>query len=228
MKIAVVLPAYNEERSIGRVIDGVRHSFSRTLPNHSLEIIVVNDCSTDKTSAVALKKKVTLVNHSENTGYGGALITGFNSAKNSDIIVTLDSDGQHDPEELAMLLVPIFDKKADIVIGSRFLDGSTSFPLYRKLGILGFTALTNLLFGLNVTDCQSGLRAYRSSVVRSLHLKDTTMGISLEILAKVARRNYRVVEVRSRCDYSRARHSTGPISHGACLLKSLFVHYLEK
>lgn len=224
MKVAIVLPAYNEENNISRVIDGIK----RTMSDYDYEIIVVNDCSSDNTAAVAKKKKVTLINHRTNLGYGGALITGFKKAQKANIIATLDSDGQHDPAELISLIEPIRSNEADVVIGSRFLDSKTKFPFYRKMGILFFTGLTNLLFGLNVTDCQSGLRAYKSEVLRNIALKDHGMGISLETLAKITRKGYRITEVPSMCDYSRVHYSKNPISHGASLLKSIFVYYFEK
>jgi glycosyltransferase involved in cell wall biosynthesis len=226
MKIAIVLPAYNEEKSIGRVIDGIKSVMIGS--RYGFSIIVVNDCSTDKTAAIVRQKKVTLVNHVFNKGYGGALITGFKYAQDSDVIVTLDSDGQHDPKEILSLIRPIVDCKADVVIGSRFLNRKTQFPLYRKFGIFIFTKVTNIMFGLNVSDCQSGLRAYRGLVLRKIRLDNKDMGISLEIIVKLAKRGYRIAEVPSVCDYSKAHYSKNPVSHGINLLKSLLKCYFEK
>jgi glycosyltransferase involved in cell wall biosynthesis len=226
MKVVIVLPAYNVEEQVGTVIDGIR----AVMFGCDYGIVVVNDCSSDATSRIAEEMDVKVINHATNKGYGSTLMTGFNAAlkMHADIVITMDADGQHNPLGLASLIEPIGSAKADVVVGSRFLNGQSGCPLYRELGIRFFTAMTHLLFGVKVSDCQSGLRAYRAEVIKNIRLQDHDMGISLETLIRIRKEQYLIGEVPIVCNYANVRHSKNPISHGASLLKSLVVCYFEK
>jgi len=161
-KILVIIPAYNEERSLGSVIDEVKEALPRA------DIVVVNDGSTDETAKVALAKNVFLVNHDVNLGIGSTVQTGYKLAKirGYDIAIQVDGDGQHSPDDLRHLVAPILLDETDLVIGSRFLGESifvSSFP--RRLGICLFSLLTFLLTGKPITDPTSGFRAVNKRVI---------------------------------------------------------------
>jgi glycosyltransferase involved in cell wall biosynthesis len=152
-----VVPAFNEAGAIGLVVDEVRAFDS------SLDVVVVDDASTDDTAAVARAHGATVLSLPFNIGIGGAVQTGFRYAveRGYEIAVRLDGDGQHDASELSKLLLPLERGEADIVIGSRFVDDSGSYnpPLARRMGIRVFARLVSLLGGQRVTDTTSGFVA---------------------------------------------------------------------
>jgi len=187
MRVIAVIPAYNEESTILEVIKQV-------LPKVT-EVIVVDDGSKDNTRRLAEKAGVTVVSHAINRGLGAALSTGFVAAEKlkADVVVTLDADGQHDPEELNRLVKAI-EAGADVVIGSRMIDHK-GMPWYRVLAqMLGNTA-TFILFGAWVTDSQSGFRAFKIEALKKMHLHTNRMEISSEIVAEIKRAGLYLVEV---------------------------------
>lgn len=160
----VVIPCYNEQDSIDRVI----HEISEAFPN--IDIIVVNDGSTDntRTKAEATQKAIVL-DLPANLGVGGAVQTGFKYAKRNyyDIVIKLDGDGQHDPKSIPNLIRPLVDDNADIVIGSRFIQYNEGFQstFWRRVGIRFFEMVCRALTGIKITDATSGLRAYNRRAV---------------------------------------------------------------
>src|SRR4030042_6886904 len=130
VSITAVIPAFNEERTIGRVV--------RDAMKHVSEVVVVDDGSADATSQTAIGAGATVLRHSKNKGYGSALATGFQHFRNNgaNILVVLDGDGQHDPAEIPILIQPILEGLADIVTGSRFMNSGSGndMPLYRQFG----------------------------------------------------------------------------------------------
>ena len=178
MKITVGIPAYNEEKNIAAIIIKLRKITD--------DIIVCDDGSNDLTAEIAAKSGASVVKHTKNLGYGSAIKSIFNKAKeyNNDALVTFDADGQHDIDDISGVVDPILDNKADIVIGSRFLKNSKGIPEYRKFGIKLITKVTNLSLKESLTDSQSGFRAYSKKVLEKLNLTDKGMGISTEILIK--------------------------------------------
>lgn len=155
-RVAVLVPAYNEEANIQRTIRDLKS----TVP--LFDIIVVNDGSKDETVTVARELGVVVVDLPFNLGIGGSVQTGFKYAlrKGYDIVVQVDADGQHDASSLPDLIVPIFNGTADIVVGSRYLgDLPLKMSLVRELGIHYFSWLTSKLIGQKITDCSSGFRA---------------------------------------------------------------------
>ena len=187
MRVIAVIPAYNEESTILEVIKQV-------LPKVT-EVIVVDDGSKDNTRRLVKKAGVTVVSHAINRGLGAALSTGFVAAEilKADVVVTLDADGQHDPEELNRLVKAI-EAGADVVIGSRMIDHK-GMPWYRVLAqMLGNTA-TFILFGAWVTDSQSGFRAFKIEALKKMHLHTNRMEISSEIVAEIKRAGLYLVEV---------------------------------
>ncbi|WP_369425456.1 glycosyltransferase family 2 protein, partial [Methanothrix sp.] len=150
--MVAILPAFNEETSIGSVVLLTRMYVDR--------VIVVDDGSSDRTAEVARLAGAEVIRHPTNMGKGAALRTGFMAAEGADVIVTLDSDGQHDPADIPRLIQPVLHGEADMVNGSRYLRGNRKdTPLYRRVGQRVLDMATNLDSGLRVTDSQSGFRA---------------------------------------------------------------------
>ena len=156
-RLVAVVPAWNEEGAIGQVVDEIR-SF-----DSSIDVVVVDDASTDATAEVAEAHGAAVLRLLFNVGIGGAVQTGFRHARDEgyEIAVRLDGDGQHDASELGKLLAPIRAGEADLVIGSRFVDpdGGYRAPFARRLGIRVFARLVSVLGGQRVTDTTSGFNA---------------------------------------------------------------------
>jgi glycosyltransferase involved in cell wall biosynthesis len=179
--VSVIIPAYNEEKTIGNVIaDTINVMDSQELP---YEIIVVDDGSTDKTGRIASQYKATLLTNETNKGKGYSLRRGFSQAQGQ-IIVTMDSDGEHQPKEIPDLLEPVL-KRIDIVGGSRFLGKSRHFTT--RLNSIGnnlFNLAIMVLTGTPVTDSQSGFRAVKRRVLDGLNLESDGYEIETEITVK--------------------------------------------
>lgn len=204
--LLVTIPAYNEEDNIGKIIRGI---VQLSLPRVKKEVIVIDDGSKDGTAAVAKREGVFVVSHKKNRGYGGALQTCFQVArtKKADLLVVIDGDGQHDPKEIPKLIAPILRKRADLVIGSRFLNPNDTTPLIRKLGIKAVNFFYNFGAKTKISDSQSGFRAYCKRAVDVLSLEEKGMAISTEILVKTRRKNFTMEEVPISCRYFRKTHS---------------------
>jgi glycosyltransferase involved in cell wall biosynthesis len=193
MLISVIIPMYNEELTIGSIIDRTETSLQKIgLP---YEVIVVNDHSYDKSLEVALKRGAKVLTLKHHLGKGYALRAGFAKAK-GDIIVTIDSDASHRPEELSQVLAPVLEDQADLVIGSRYLDQKSVAA--RKLNAFGvriFNLIIRLLTGATVTDSQSGYRAMKREILTQQKLKSGEYEIESEMLVKTANTGFRVAEV---------------------------------
>ena len=167
-----------------------------------------------------------VVKHPTNLGYGAAIKTIFNEARkiDGDILITFDADGQHKISEIDSVLKPISENKADIVIGSRFLGNTKDIPKYRKIGIKMITGLTNTLTGSEITDAQSGFRAYSKKVLNEISPTESGMGISTEILIKSSKKQMRISEVPITISYENNTPSQEPISHGTSVVFSTVKH----
>lgn len=196
MKLFVVIPAYNEESTIAKVIKDVKKRGYRN-------IVVVDDGSSDKTYRLAKSQNVTVLRHILNRGLGGALGTGIRYAleKGADIIVTFDADGQHDPGDIARLVAPVKNKKADVVIGSRMLKPE-GMPLLRKIGNYGLNFITRSLFGVWTTDSQSGLRCFSRKAAEIIEIKTNRMEVSSEIIKEVGHKKLKLKEVPIKAIYT--------------------------
>jgi len=151
--IAAILPAFNEEVSIGSVVLLARRYADR--------VIVVDDGSSDRTAEIAELAGAEVIRHQLNMGKGAALKTGFESLDGEMVVVTIDTDGQHDPSDIPKLVEPILKGEADMVNGSRYINGNKKdTPFYRRLGQVVLDNATRLDSGLNITDSQSGFRAF--------------------------------------------------------------------
>ena len=214
MKITVGLPAYNEEKNIAKIIVQLKKVAD--------QIIVCDDGSTDSTSIIAESLGAIIIKHPKNLGYGSAIRSIFLKAReiNSEILVTIDSDGQHKFEDVEKVVKPVIDGRADISIGSRFLDKDDIAPKYRKLGINIITKVTNSSLSEKITDSQSGFRAYNNKVLQTLTPSDSGMGISTEILIKSSNLGFKIAEVPTEIQYEGDTSSQNPVSHGTGVLLS--------
>ena len=215
MKIIVGIPAFNEEKNIAVLITQLKKITDK--------IVVCNDGSTDLTSKIAEGLGATVINHKKNLGYGAAIRSIFLKSKDldGDILVTFDADGQHRIEDINGVINPIINGESDLVIGSRFLDESKKeIPRYRKVGINVITKITNVTIKKQLTDSQSGFRAYSKKVLNELNPSELGMGISTEILIKASAKNFRISEVPIKIIYNGDTSTHNPISHGSSVLLS--------
>lgn len=191
--VSIVIPVYNEEATIARVVARVA-----TLPFRK-EIIVVNDRSTDRTQEVLQQVAgldgMRIIQHEINQGKGAALRTGFESAT-GDVVVVQDADLEYDPRDIPGLLVPILHHEADVVYGSRFLhDEHQDKSMIHRFGNWVLTTISNCFSGLRLTDMETCYKAFRRDVLRCVQVAQNRFGIEPEITAKLARRGYRFAEV---------------------------------
>ena len=207
--VTVILPAYNEEISIGSVVLLTRY--------YADSVIVVDDGSSDRTAEIAKKAGAEVIVHEANKGKGAALKTGFAAADDlgADIIVTMDSDGQHNPAEIPKLVDPIIKGKADMVNGSRYLNGlDKNTPSYRRVGQTILDGATKLNSGLQITDSQSGFRAFAASTKNVFRFKAQGMAIESEMLADAGKSGLRIAEVEIGVRYDVDCSTVNPIKHG--------------
>ncbi len=215
------MPAYNEERSIAKMVLGCKKYVD--------VVVVVDDGSSDATAEIAEALGAHVVRHTKNQGYGGALRSCFETARELDAekMVIIDSDGQHDPAEIPKLLEPLSDR-IDIVIGSRFCDGNGhNIPAYRKVGMKVLDTATNFVGGITVSDSQSGYRAYGKRAIESIRINGSGMSAGSEILLQIKDNDLSLAEVPINCSYDVERASTqGPVKHGVGVLLTL-LHDME-
>ncbi len=210
MKTAAIIPAFNEEVAIGSVV--------LLSLEHVDEVLVVDDGSTDRTARVAEMAGARVLRHHKNLGKGAALKTGF-QATDADVIVTLDADGQHDPAEIPKLMEPIIRGEADIVNGSRYLHGTDeNTPRYRRVGQKILDTATNISTGLEITDTQSGFRAFSSKTIPHFRFRDPGFVVESEMLADAAEAGLRIMEVEVGVRYDVDGSTRNPVSHGVSVL----------
>lgn len=192
--ISIIIPVYNEERTIERVIDRVldQNDFNK-------EIIVVNDNSTDATKSLIEQKylnNVKLINNKMNTGKGFCIKTGIDNST-GDIILIQDADLEYDPINYKKILTPLINDIADVVYGSRFLGDGEKRVLYfwHRVGNFILTLLSNALTNLNLTDMEVGYKAFKSGIIKNISLQENRFGFEPEVTAKIAKKKLRIFEV---------------------------------
>ena len=205
----VCIPAYNEETKIKDVV-------KKSLP-YVDKVIVCDDGSTDNTAALAKKAGAIVISHATNLGYGAAISTLFDYCRknNAEIMVTLDGDGQHNPDQVPDLINIILKHNVDVVIGSRSLRDDKDLPSYRRAGIKIITSTINSATDLKVTDSQSGFRAYSRTAIDLIHPAESGMAVSTEILLKISNNGLSIAEVPITVSYIGDTSTEHPVSHGA-------------
>jgi len=195
MKLSVVIPVFNERDTIEQIVQAVRAAEAQ-----NIEIIVVDDASTDGTQDV-LKEKISsmadqIIYQPRNCGKGAALRAGF-AAATGEVILVQDADLEYNPSDYPTLLEPIFSGKADAVFGSRFMGGRPHRVLYfwHMVGNRFLTLLSNMLTNLNLTDLETCYKAFRTDVLKNLDLREDRFGFEPEVTAKLAKAHCRIYEV---------------------------------
>jgi glycosyltransferase involved in cell wall biosynthesis len=223
--VLVAIPAYNEASAIGGVVRQARE--------YADAVLVVDDGSDDDTAERAAEAGALVSEHGRNRGYGAALKTAFGAAQRLDTahLVVIDGDGQHDPADIPALVETQERTAANLVIGSRFVDGVVSnAPLYRRAGLTVINVLTNLSMGVvrassRVSDTQSGFRAYDREAIETLAADPAIgdwMSASIDILYHAHHRDYAIEEVPVEVSYDVENASThAPVSHGVALVRNI-------
>ena len=216
---------YNEEETIGTVV-----TLTKDYVDH---VVCVDDGSSDSSARIAESCGATVHRHRVNRGYGGALKSLFQVAKemDADVLVILDSDGQHDPSSIPDLIEPIINDEVDFVIGSRFVEGGNTedMPAYRRLGIKVITAASNLSSDLDISDTQSGFRAFSRKAIDRLRFDAEGMELSLEMLEDANEKHLKIKEVPTviRYDVPKGSNFTA-ISHGFAVLAWAMISLSQK
>ena len=199
MKISVIVPCFNEEKTISNLVGKVL----KALIDMKKQIVIVDDCSTDNTFKIlqelsALDKSIIIESHSYNQGKGAAIRTALLSVT-GDIVIIQDADLEYNPSEFPKLLKPILDGDADVVYGSRFKSGDAARVIYfwHRLGNLILTFLSNMFTNLNLTDMETCYKVFRKEVLNQIVIEENRFGIEPEITAKIAkiRPRLRIYEV---------------------------------
>ena len=198
IKFSIIIPCYNEEKTLKECVEKVLEIKDDTL---SLEIVIVDDCSSDKSLIVAEELKnrypeIIILQHNMNQGKGAALRTGFQKAT-GDFVAVQDADLEYDPMEFKKLLVPLIKNQADVVFGSRFLSAGCHRVLYfwHYLGNRFLTFLSNMFTDLNITDMETCYKVFRREVIQSIQIRENRFGFEPEIVAKVAHMRLRIFEI---------------------------------
>lgn len=222
MKLTIIIPVFNEEKTLSEIIRKVK---SVDLGKLQREIIVVDDCSTDKTSQIAKKiSGIKYFKHKINKGKGAAVRTGIKNAS-GDIMIIQDADLEYDPTYFKKLLKPILSKKAKVVYGSRLKNlDVTLFGKHRTPLLLHFfgnkllTAITNILYGSNITDMETCYKVFTSDVIQNLNLESNRFEIEPEITAKILKKGIKITEIPIKVsprDYSEGKKITWKDGFGA-------------
>ena len=224
MLIVAAIPAFNEEHTIAKLVLEAQ--------KHVDVVLVCDDGSTDSTAEIAERMGADVIRHDRNLGYGAALKTLFTVARelNADVLVTLDGDGQHDPSEIPSLVDPVLENKADIVLGSRFLNKENGVPRYRRWGIQLISKLTGAVSKHRFLDAQCGFRVYGRKALNGLDLVENGMGSSVEILVKAKKQGLTVAEVSAKCEYKELEKTStqNALGHGVDVLMSIIRLVVEE
>lgn len=220
MRLIVGMPAYNESKYVGSMVLQARQ--------YADEVIVVDDGSADGTAKLAELAGASVVRHAQNQGYGSTIQTLMSEARkrNADILVILDADCQHNPDEIPVLVKAVAEG-ADVVIGSREMRRN-AIPSFRRAGQRVLARLTNIASRKKLTDTESGFRAYSSKALAQLELREKGMAISSEIISAAASKGLKLAEVPISVSYTGDGSTLNPVRHGVGVVSRILVMISER
>ncbi len=224
--IIACIPAFNEERTIAGIIIKAQKYVDK--------VLVCDDGSQDLTGEIAARLGAEVIRHERNMGKGAAIKSLFKRSieLNPDIVVFLDADGQHDPDEIPRLVEPIERGEADVVIGSRYVKGArTDAPLYRKIGLLIIKLLSNKILGTKIADTQSGFRAFSPRALRELtEIESEGFGVESEQVVLAEKRGLKLVEIPITVRYGKLQRTSkrNPLLHGGEIIATILRLIVEE
>lgn len=223
--VSIIIPVFNEEQTVGDIVTRTNKILEKLEITH--EVLVVDDGSWDKSADIAQAKNARVFREIHR-GKGFALRSGFRNAKGK-IVVTLDADGSHKPEEIPLILQHLIEDRADFVVGSRFSDptNKTKIPKINRIGNRLFNNLTRYLTGVNISDSQSGYRAIRASLIKRMNLKSHGYEMESEMLIKALKMGARVAEIPISFDQRTVGNSKlDPLRDGTRIFYAIIASYL--
>jgi len=229
MKVVVTIPAYNEEESIGKVVENIKKTMRKAKWKH--EIIVVDDGSTDKTAKIAKKAGATVFSHPYHYGLAETFRTEMEKVmkRNPDIIVHIDADGQYKPEEIPKLIDPILKKEADLVLGSRFLGVIEEMPVIKRFGNKLFSKIVSQISGVKINDSQTGFRAFTKGFAKKIKII-SNYTYTQEMIIKAVKEKLRIKEVPIhfvKRKYGKSKLISNPLEYGTKALINIFRIYRD-
>ena len=230
-KVAIVIPAYNEAEVISDVIGGIKSGMNKQKLNY--EVVVVDDGSSDNTAKLCRKEKVTVISHILNSGSGSATATGLSYAQQRgfDIAVTMDADGQHDPDDAIRGIKIMYESKADLLIGSRLIN-SQGMGKTKIIGNKGLSLFTFMIFGVKVTDSQSGLRIFSKKALGELRWKSSGYEFCSEMIwrakqLKLGIDEYPITAIYTEYSKSRGQNNWNGVNIIKSLVKQRLMEFFE-
>jgi glycosyltransferase involved in cell wall biosynthesis len=224
MNTWIIIPAHNEENKLKEVVSGLNR-------NGYTNIVIVDDCSGDNTSTVASNSGAVVLRHLINRGQGAALQTGIDYAleQGAEAIITFDADGQHCAEDISKLIEPIEEDKADMVLGSRFLNQPSNVPFIRRLFLRGGALIFRLFYGVKLTDSHNGLRALSRKAAEQIEITGDGSEHASEIIEEIGKKRLRYIEVPVTITYTNYSIQHGQSSWAAfkILFKMLMKGFLR-
>lgn len=210
------MPAFNEEKYIGSLVLKTRQYVD--------QVIVVDDGSTDNTVEIAKLAGAKVIQHKTNKGYGAAIQSIFAEAKkiNPDVLVILDADGQHNPQEIPNLVKPILDNNYDCVIGTR-REQAKKIPFYRRIGQSIILRSVKTISENSLTDSECGFRAFSRKAIKTLELREKGMAVSAETVADATRKNLKITQVPVNVVYNQDSSTMHPVRHGLSVFTRILV-----
>jgi glycosyltransferase involved in cell wall biosynthesis len=224
--VSVIIPVFNEEATIGNIVTRTKNTLKNMGIKH--EVLVVDDGSYDMSANIAQERKATVF-RDFHQGKGFALRSGFRYAK-GELVVTIDADGSHNPEEIPLILKFLIENKADFVVGSRFSNSEankTKIPKINRIGNRLFNNLTGYLTGVKISDSQSGFRAIRAALIKRMKLRSHGYEVESEMLIKALKMGARVTETSISFDQRTVGNSKlDPLRDGTRILYAIITSYL--